>query len=296
MKTIAIGSIFAVFALMMIAPSAFADHASVDVSIPAGSSSPGCETTNECYIPDEVTIDVGSEVIWTNDDTAAHTVTSGDINAGGPDGNFDSGLFMSGATFSNMFEEEGEFPYFCLVHPWMKGTVIVQAAHAEDNMDEHADEEDHTDMEGADEGHATAMTADGSWMVNIYADKPTAGEELLLEVEFVDAEGNSDHANYEITATQDGKVVLSEEGHSHPGEAAAHITDVLESDSPLDIQVTILGFGLPDADPSTWTGPVGETVSAQVVPEFGPIAMMILAVAIVSIIAVTARSKVIPRL
>jgi predicted secreted protein with PEFG-CTERM motif len=63
----------------------------------------------------------------------------------------------------------------------------------------------------------------------------------------------------------------------------------------LDVQVTILGIGLPD-DEANWTGPIGETVSAQVVPEFGPIATMILAVAIVSIVAVTTRSKVIPKL
>lgn len=288
MKTIAIGSIFAALALMMVVPSAFADHVSVDVSIPAGSSSPGCEVNNECYIPAEVTIDVGSEVIWTNDDTAAHTVTSGDIKAGGPDGNFDSGLFMSGATFSHMFEEEGEFPYFCLVHPWMQGIVIVQAA----AMDDHDDDmEDH-----GMETHAMAMTSDGMWTVNINTGKPTAGEELALEVSFEDEAGNSEHTNYEITATQDGVVVLSEEGHAHPGGSSLHATDALESDSPVDVQVTILGFGLPDSDPSTWTGPVGETVSIQVVPEFGTIAMMILAVAIISIVAVTARSKVIPRL
>jgi predicted secreted protein with PEFG-CTERM motif len=52
---------------------------------------------------------------------------------------------------------------------------------------------------------------------------------------------------------------------------------------------------LPD-DEANWTGPKGEAVSAQVVPEFGPLAMIILAVAIVSIVAVSARSKVIPRL
>ncbi|CDI04923.1 PEFG-CTERM sorting domain-containing protein [Candidatus Nitrosotenuis uzonensis] len=293
MKTIAIGSIFAVLALMMVAPSAFADHATVEVSIPAGSSSPGCETTNECFIPHEAVIDVGSEVVWTNDDTAAHTVTSGDIKAGGPDGNFDSGLFMAGKTFSHKFEEEGEFPYFCLVHPWMQGVVIVQAAHDDDHHDKMTDKDG--EMMDHDEP-AIAMTADGSWMVKIHADKPTAGEELVLEVEFESADGKSDHANYEITATQDGQVVLTEEGHIHPGDTGLHITDALSSDSPVDVQVTILGFGLPDADPATWTGPKGETISARVVPEFGQIAMMILAVAIISIVAVTARSKVIPRL
>jgi predicted secreted protein with PEFG-CTERM motif len=288
MKTIAIGSIFAVFALMVFVPSAFADHATAEVSIVAGSSAPGCEETDEgCFNPSEVTIDAGSEVIWSNDDTAGHTVTSGTLE-GGPDGIFDSSLFMAGKTFSHKFEEAGEFPYFCVVHPWMQGMVIVQEAHAED------DGEDGTE-DDAEGGHAVAMTSDGSLTVSVHSGVPTAGEELELEVEFTDAEGSSDHTNYMITATQDGVEVLSEEGHAHPGESGMHMTAALDSDSPVDVQVTILGIGLPD-DEANWTGPKGETVSVTVVPEFGAIAMMVLAVAVVSIVAVTARSKVIPKL
>jgi len=60
---------------------------------------------------------------------------------------------------------------------------------------------------------------------------------------------------------------------------------------PVDVSVEFLGFGLPDDDPSTWTGPIGQMDEAQVVPEFGTIATLILVVAIVSIIAVTAKSK-----
>lgn len=291
MNTLAIGSIFAVFALMMVAPSAFADHANVPVSIPAGSSSPGCETTDECFIPSEVTIDVGSEVTWTNDDTAAHTVTSGTATDG-PDGEFDSSLFMAGKSFTHKFEAPGEFPYFCLVHPWMKGTVIVQEAHGEDDM-----HEEDTHEEGHDEmSHAMSASADGSIMVNIGSVAPAKGEELALEVEFTDADGNTiEHVNFDISATQDGEEVLAESGqHSHSG-VADYMTNSLGSDSPVDVQVTILGIGLPD-DEANWTGPMGETISVNVVPEFGPIAMIILAAAIVSIVAISARSKVIPRL
>ncbi|CDI05879.1 Protease inhibitor Kazal-type (fragment) [Candidatus Nitrosotenuis uzonensis] len=99
---------------------------SAKVSIPSGSSVPGCEATNECYIPAEVTIGIGGTVTWTNDDTAAHTVTSGNINAGGPDGVFDSSIFMAGKTFEHTFDEAGEYDYFCIVHPWMTGKVIVE--------------------------------------------------------------------------------------------------------------------------------------------------------------------------
>ena len=97
------------------------------VSNPAGSSVPGCEETDEgCFIPSTVTIDVGGEVTWVNDDAAAHTVTSGVLADGGPDGLFDSGLLEIGSEFSVTFWREGEYPYFCLVHPWMEGLVIVE--------------------------------------------------------------------------------------------------------------------------------------------------------------------------
>jgi|TARA_B110001454_G_scaffold182036_1_gene176373 plastocyanin len=95
------------------------------VSIPSGSGAPGCEETNECYIPAELTISAGATVIWENIDNAAHLATSGTPD-GGPDGIFDSGMIMAGSTFEQEFSDKGEFAYYCLVHPWMVGTVTVE--------------------------------------------------------------------------------------------------------------------------------------------------------------------------
>ncbi len=96
----------------------------VEVNIPTGSSIPGCEETMKCFIPSSVTVAVGGTVTWFNGDTAAHTVTSG-TTTDGPDGIFDSSLFLADASFSHTFEEVGAYDYFCLVHPWMTGTVKV---------------------------------------------------------------------------------------------------------------------------------------------------------------------------
>ena len=96
----------------------------VKVEVPAGSSTPGCEETNKCFIPASVTVNVGDTVEWHNADTAAHTVTSGSP-ADGPSGEFDSSLFMAGATFDVTFDEAGSYDYFCMVHPWMVGNVKV---------------------------------------------------------------------------------------------------------------------------------------------------------------------------
>lgn len=94
------------------------------VSAPAGSALPGCEQTDQCFIPSTILVVVGDTVTWVNDDTAAHTVTSG-TNPDGPDGKFDSSLFMAGAKFSHTFDAAGVYPYICMVHPWMVGTVVV---------------------------------------------------------------------------------------------------------------------------------------------------------------------------
>ncbi len=94
------------------------------VDAPAGTSVPGCEETNSCFTPADITINAGDTVEWNNIDTAAHTVTSGSP-ADGPSGIFDSSLLMADATFAFTFEDAGEYDYFCMVHPWMVGSVSV---------------------------------------------------------------------------------------------------------------------------------------------------------------------------
>jgi nitrite reductase (NO-forming) len=89
------------------------------VSIVPGSST----LTTDSYQPNPAQVSVGSTVTWTNDDAQPHTATSGENVT--PDGNFDSGIMAPAATFEHTFTEAGEFPYFCLLHPNMVGTVNV---------------------------------------------------------------------------------------------------------------------------------------------------------------------------
>ena len=112
--------------MVSIAPQAFADHHMQTVTNASGSSTPGCEETADgCFIPSTVTIPMGGTVTWENGDTAAHTATGGSATEG-PSGVFDSSLIMAGSSFSHTFDEAGTFDYFCMVHPWMAGTVIVE--------------------------------------------------------------------------------------------------------------------------------------------------------------------------
>ena len=89
------------------------------VSIVPGSSS----LTTDAYQPNPAQVSTGATVTWTNDDAQPHTATSGE-NAT-PDGTFDSGIMAPAATFEHTFAAAGEYPYYCLLHPNMVGTVSV---------------------------------------------------------------------------------------------------------------------------------------------------------------------------
>jgi plastocyanin len=94
------------------------------VSIVSGSSS----LTDTAYQPNPIQVSVGNTVTWTNNDSQPHTVTSG--SNGQPDNKFNSSpnfspLLNPGQTFSFTFTQAGTYPYFCMLHPNMVGTVSV---------------------------------------------------------------------------------------------------------------------------------------------------------------------------
>ena len=109
-------------------PNAFAavgNERTITVQNAPGSSVPGCEKFDGCFIPNRPSIRPGDTVVWTNPDTTAHTATSGSA-ADGPDGVFDSSLMMAGQTFSYQFTKSGLYNYYCMVHPWREGIIIVK--------------------------------------------------------------------------------------------------------------------------------------------------------------------------
>ncbi len=115
------------FSLFLGMNSAFAD---VTITTASGSGAPGCEDTSSgCFIPSTAKVNVSEKVIFSNTDGAAHTFTSGDPTM--PDTVqvlFDSGLAMAGSTFEWSPIEVGDVPYFCMVHPWMQGLIIVSGS------------------------------------------------------------------------------------------------------------------------------------------------------------------------
>jgi plastocyanin len=100
---------------------------------------------NMVFQPSVIHVPAGTTVVWKNDDTMTHTVTSGANDS--KDNRFDSGDLQPGQTFSYTFQQPGTYAYFCDYHPMMQATVIVDkgnhgnpsAEHRCDCRDEHVE-------------------------------------------------------------------------------------------------------------------------------------------------------------
>ena len=89
-----------------------------DSSGPVDTSGEPVAIESFAYGPPELTVTVGSAVVWTNRDPVVHTVTA-------DDGSFDSSVLSQGEVFRLVPDHAGTFPYFCSVHPFMRGTLNV---------------------------------------------------------------------------------------------------------------------------------------------------------------------------
>lgn len=99
----------------------------VNVSIVPGATL----LTDTAFSPNPIEINRGQTVLWINEDSGFHTVTSGEVNDPNSGILFDSGLTgptmlsSKGKTFSYQFDAPGEFQYYCVLHPGMIGLVTV---------------------------------------------------------------------------------------------------------------------------------------------------------------------------
>ena len=94
------------------------------ITIPVKAARPACGPHPECYIPSYYVTKLSEPVTWKNEDSAFHSVTSG--NYENPDGLFDSEHLDPHEIFSYNFEEPGMYPYYCTLHPWMAGQIKVE--------------------------------------------------------------------------------------------------------------------------------------------------------------------------
>ncbi len=97
----------------------------VSASVPAHHTAAGATVhvviQNFAFSPASITVAPGTTVVWTQKDTTGHTVAS-DTGAW-----TQSALLKQNETFSLTLTKAGTYKYHCSPHPYMKGTIIVQA-------------------------------------------------------------------------------------------------------------------------------------------------------------------------
>ncbi len=98
----------AAVATLLIAPAA------------ARSATPAVSIKNDAFSPQTISVTAGQTVTFTNNDDDAHTITASD-------GSFDSKGLDTNGVWRHTFTKPGRYPYFCELHPFMKGTIVVAA-------------------------------------------------------------------------------------------------------------------------------------------------------------------------
>ena len=144
---------------IILLPNSFAENEST-VLMNYNTDSPGCEEDNSCMTPSVLKVDVGTIVNFVNEDAVMHTITSGSPYDG-PSGDFDSGLIgivtSDNNTFSKKFYKSGTYNYFCMIHPWATGMIIVEDVN--ENTITESSPENETELQTSEGGGCLIATA-----------------------------------------------------------------------------------------------------------------------------------------
>jgi plastocyanin len=89
-------------------------------SSPSASGTKAVTISDYEYAPETLTVPIGTTVTFSNRDSTPHTATSKQSGA------FESGSIDTGKSAKVTLDEAGTFAYYCLFHPFMKGTVVVE--------------------------------------------------------------------------------------------------------------------------------------------------------------------------
>lgn len=199
-----------------------ADAEEYNVIIPFGAYNPELNTpAEEWFSPTKLSINYGDTITWQNDDREGHTITSGKGSGrfgwmsddyGSPDSYFDSGRFLPGESYSFTFEKIGIIPYFCTIHPWMEGIIIV-----EDVIPDYPHDATGQRLEIP----IIAYTPDTKVEVNLTWEPHVIKTHELIKFiyQFYDPATNSNLANmkYNIIIFQNGKEIYRGEGVNEIG-------------------------------------------------------------------------------
>ncbi len=289
-KVVMLGLLIVPFAVTNNFGNAFAE--TVDVMIAAGSAAPGCEVESICWDPSTIEVGVGTTVAWINKDAAGHTVTSG--NAGDADSGslFDSTKDPAGflikpeATWEHTFDTAGDYPYFCQVHPWMVGVVMV----SEEMPDEEVPMSTDFVLMSTDNGSVDVAVSIDNGIVednHFTIDQP---QDVKFDIKFLDPSTGDplEHVNYTF-------MVVGEDGSHVVNKGDLHVHNGMDSQSvafsttgSFNVTVEVAGTGIDQPFDTTHSGTASSMVS--VVPEF-PLSVMAIMAAVVGMTIAATRFK-----
>lgn len=257
---------FTVLFMISFSTNAFA-QSSYDVNIPTGAADESApffwQSEKDGSTTGVVEILTGDTIVWKNADTSFHTVTSGSETEGF-DGIFDSKEFAPGKSFTYKFSDKGHYPYYCTLHPWMVGTIIVTAGYSIiPNV-------------GKQVGDGTTFF-DVEYDFNRFLSTATIDEEQKSVTFEIIGDAKSDNHDLELrlpSGLVDGPFVIWVDGQK--------ISD-FENIREGDLNVLFVSL---NADSKILT-----VIGTSIVPEFGPITLAILVVSIVSMIVLSQRFK-----
>ena len=246
------------------------------INIPTGAADPNApyfwQSEKDGDTSGEIHVLPGDTVKWSNADTEFHTVTSGispDLGGEGPDGIFDSKLFSVGESWSYRFTDEGTYPYFCTIHPWMTGFVVVKSAFS-------------VIQNVGDDAGDGSTTFDVEYDFNrVIADATVDEDQKAITFTLVGKPQNDDN-----TLT----LYLSKDLISNPNVIWA------DGESVTDFEV------ISERGINVVTIPVTETteqvtiLGTSVVPEFGVLSTVVLATSMLAVIFAVSRSKIISKI
>ncbi len=281
-KLVMLGLLLIPFAAIINSGNAFA--AKVTVSMQAGGSNAGA-TPPKGFDPKEAHIAVGDTVVWTNDDSAGHTVTSGAPGQNDSGSLFDSTKDPAGflvkptKSWSHTFDKAGEFPYFCQVHPWMLGEVYVGGAPSPQPVP----------LPEKMPGAMVLPTDNKSVNVEVTLSAMTLepNKEITINLRFLDPMTNLplNHTNFDIKVTDSsGNAVVDQKGlHRHPGTYSQSVT--FTNTGSYTLSVNVIGTGIPPPPFDTSHSGLA-TMPLNVVPEFPLTAILPMILAFVAVVAI----------
>lgn len=241
---------------------------SYDINIPTGAASPDApyfwQNEKSGLTTGDIDILIDDTVVWKNADTTVHTVTSG-TPSDGPDGIFGNTDFLNpGQSYQFTFDKKGQYPYYCVIHPWMIGIVSVTDGY-----------QTIPDV-GQTVGDGSAVF-DVEYRFNRALSLTLVDEKQKLLTFEILGRSQSDDNTLKIrlpTALIDGPFVIIVDGEK--------ITDY---EHFKDNDLNTLSISIP-ADSKLLT-----IIGTFIVPEFGTISVVILAIATICIIMMGQKSR-----